>query len=132
MTSASNLLSEMQPLLAASLERFGAGIAGEVAGTRALVDVRTTRIYSLAGTLSYVRVDDRETEIAVVSVDRRHDEVGGWAIDATGRTSRWLAEYIAPPGGDSAIDMGTAVSAVRDIEAIFQQWRDLIVDELTP
>ena len=133
MNATSDVLNDLRPLLVESLEHLGARITSEVAGVRARVDSPgspSSSIYALVALLSFVRTDDPETEIAVVSVEWREDAVGGWAIDATGHGSRWLAEYVAAPGGDAAIDVGSAEAALEGIEAIIQGWVDVVVEEL--
>jgi len=130
MNATSDVLDDLRPLLVESLEHLGARMTSEVAGVRARVDSPGSRIYALVALLSFVRTDDPETEIAVVSVEWREDAVGGWAIDATGQGSRWLAEYAMAPGGDPKIDMGSAESALEGIEAIIQGWVDVVVEEL--
>lgn len=130
MNTTGDVFDNLRPLLADSLEVLGVGIASQVVGARARVEVFSTPIYALVAILSFVRSDDPETEVAAVSVERRVDAVGGWAIDATGRSSRWLAEYVAGPDGDPDIDMGDAAAVLAGIEAIIRPWADVIVAEL--
>ncbi len=131
MSMPEDLLPELQSPLSEYLECFGAGVASEVDGTLARVySSITSRFYGLTVLLSFVHVDDPTEELAVVSIHWRKGEVGRWEIDATGRGSALIAEYAAPTDGSPTIDMGSAASALRDIEKIIGGWRGIILAEL--
>jgi hypothetical protein len=131
MSMPEELVPELLSPLCEFLERFGDAITSEAAGIRARVDsLLTSRFYGLVALLSFVHVDDPTEELAVVDVSWRKGPGGGWVIDATGRGSMVIAEYAAATDGGLGIDMESAASALRDIENIIGEWRDIILAEL--
>jgi hypothetical protein len=117
--------------LAHVLTSFGDDIASTVEGVTAHVEFHRSRIYLVAGTLSFYVPRERERELVVVSINVKAGFAPSWEVDAIDRDSVVFAE-MGPLGLEQAKmlieEPGTAAAKV---EAFLTDIRDSVEAQLS-
>lgn len=118
-------------LMRSVLERFGSRMAKLFPGIEPHVEFHPSRVYAVAGSLSFVSTEAPENELVVISVQMRTGQKPKWEIDATDRDSVVFAELVEPAAREAARMASDPMVAAEALSRFLEDTRHQVVRHLS-